>query len=358
MSGHIRKAGFYYTRRKQKEKKMQAIYKSNAINAGIYLQPTIKAKRTTAIYRHTESLTLFYTKDEASHTQTRTNKNPGRETKKEGDFPEFCGLPRVLAARVPSAHTDPQPKASTPTRCRTNWVLQHEPPASNQPPPPTKRPDPRRKMTKDERQETPTTLPKLTLSEADKRPTLPKLTLSEADQRPTLPRLTLSEADQRPTLPKLTSLRSSVSLSPPAFSHTSAFQKRVSSALRPTLLSRSFATPCAVPTTLPSNTPRTTPSSNRFPHAPFVHSSNHSVEQPVSTRSLRSFSHTDPRPHAPFRSLFLTPSALLTLQPLRSLRSQPSPFLPSAASSSISSHTQCPGCWGPVGGATFSHWLV
>ena len=35
---------------------------------------------------------------------------------------------------------------------------------------------------------------------------------------------------------------------------------------------------------------------------------------------------------------------------------QPSPFLPSAASSSFFSHTQCPGCWSPVGGATFSHW--
>ena len=87
MSGHIRKAGFYYTRRKQKEKKMQAIYKSNAINAGIYLQPTIKAKRTTAIYRHTESLTLFYTKDEASHTQTRTNKKTQEEKQKRRGLP-------------------------------------------------------------------------------------------------------------------------------------------------------------------------------------------------------------------------------------------------------------------------------
>ena len=79
----------------------------------------MQERKTTANTRHTESLTLFYLADEASHTHTHP-KTQMKRNKKEKDFPAFRELPRVLAARVPSAHTDPQPKASTPTRRRTN----------------------------------------------------------------------------------------------------------------------------------------------------------------------------------------------------------------------------------------------
>ena len=46
-------------------------------------------KRNYRDYRHTESLTLFLLKDEASHTQTRTNKTP-KEIKEKGKTFLLC----------------------------------------------------------------------------------------------------------------------------------------------------------------------------------------------------------------------------------------------------------------------------
>ena len=57
----------------------------------------------TANYRHTGSLYYYYTKDEASHTQTRTNKNPGEKETKEKELPWLCwfaGVARVSSARA------------------------------------------------------------------------------------------------------------------------------------------------------------------------------------------------------------------------------------------------------------------
>jgi len=154
----MRKAGFYSPKETRMQRKMQCNLFTAIMQKQFTSHGKCKRKRNTANTRHTESLTLFYLADEASHTHTHP-KTQMKRNKKERDFPEFRGLPRVLAARVPSAHTDPQPKASTPTRRRTNRAptrrrtnqfLQHEPPATNQPPPPTKRPDPRRKTTKED----------------------------------------------------------------------------------------------------------------------------------------------------------------------------------------------------------------
>ena len=56
------------------KKEKQSIISNNKCKKSIYKTNAMQKKKLPRPTRHTESLTLFYTKDEASHTQTRTNK--------------------------------------------------------------------------------------------------------------------------------------------------------------------------------------------------------------------------------------------------------------------------------------------
>ena len=91
------------------------------------------AKENYRDYRHTESLTLFYFTDKAFHTHTRTNKNPGEKETKEKELPWLCwfaGVVRLPSARVPSAHTDPQPKRQL-RQVVERTSSNHEPPCNH-----------------------------------------------------------------------------------------------------------------------------------------------------------------------------------------------------------------------------------
>ena len=93
------------------------------------MQFKCKKRKTTANYRHTESLFYYYFTRQGltTHTLAQIKKTQMKRNKKRKDFPEFRGLPRVLAARVPSAHTDPQPKRQLRHDVERTGSFSHEP---------------------------------------------------------------------------------------------------------------------------------------------------------------------------------------------------------------------------------------
>ena len=95
----------------------------------------IMQRRFTASYRHTDHLLYYYTNDEASHTQTRTNKNPSEKKIKRLPW-RSAGSPSVrrhvsLRSHGPAAESadsdttsnEPAPSHSSPLMSMTNEAL-------------------------------------------------------------------------------------------------------------------------------------------------------------------------------------------------------------------------------------------
>ena len=116
MSRHIGTSRFLFTKRKRNaRKKMQVIYSHNKEKQCQAIYKSKKKYREYATHGKLDTILLYRTRP---HTHTLAQKPSEKEIKEKEELPwRSAGV-----VRVPLAHADPQPKAPTLTRRRTNWA--------------------------------------------------------------------------------------------------------------------------------------------------------------------------------------------------------------------------------------------